>query len=120
MIKLFLLICFFIWLRATLPRLRYDMLMKFGWKGVLPTALVNIVFIALCLALQQAYGNTVGWLITVALAAAVGAILFLIRAATYGRERRARAAAAATTEIAPIRRPATATHAAAREANSKV
>src|SRR5688500_3205388 len=56
-IKLFLLICFFIWIRATFPRLRYDMLMRFGWKGILPTALVNVVLIALSIALQEAFGN---------------------------------------------------------------
>jgi len=43
---------FFIWIRATMPRLRYDMLMKFGWQGVLPIALVNIVLLAIALAVS--------------------------------------------------------------------
>ncbi len=42
---------FFIWIRATLPRLRYDMLMKIGWQGILPIALVNVLLLAVGLAL---------------------------------------------------------------------
>jgi NADH-quinone oxidoreductase subunit H len=39
--KLLLLIFVFIWMRTTLPRLRYDQLMRFGWKVLLPVATVN-------------------------------------------------------------------------------
>lgn len=35
---------FFIWMRGTLPRLRYDQLMHFGWKVLTPVALINILF----------------------------------------------------------------------------
>ncbi len=40
--KLFLAICFFIWLRGTLPRLRQDQLMNFAWKFMLPLSLLNL------------------------------------------------------------------------------
>ena len=42
-IKTFAFICFFILLRASLPRPRYDQLMSFGWKIMLPLSLVNLV-----------------------------------------------------------------------------
>jgi NADH-quinone oxidoreductase subunit H len=46
-IKLLALLFVFIWLRATLPRLRYDQLMSFGWKILLPVATVNALVTAL-------------------------------------------------------------------------
>lgn len=42
-LKVFLLVCFFILLRASLPRLRYDQLLGFGWKYMFPLALINLV-----------------------------------------------------------------------------
>jgi NADH-quinone oxidoreductase subunit H len=47
LLKLFGLLFVFIWLRTTLPRLRYDQLMKFGWKVLLPAATINAVVTAL-------------------------------------------------------------------------
>jgi NADH-quinone oxidoreductase subunit H len=43
LIKVFAFMFFFIWIRATFPRLRYDQLMFLGWKVLLPLALANIV-----------------------------------------------------------------------------
>ena len=42
----------YIWVRATLPRFRYDQLMAFGWKFLLPVAILNIIVTALALALK--------------------------------------------------------------------
>jgi len=48
-LKIFVLIMFFIWIRATLPRLRYDQLMSFGWKVLLPLATLNVLATAILL-----------------------------------------------------------------------
>jgi NADH-quinone oxidoreductase subunit H len=47
LLKLLGVLSAFIWLRATLPRLRYDQLMRFGWKVLLPVATINAVITAL-------------------------------------------------------------------------
>jgi NADH-quinone oxidoreductase subunit H len=46
-IKLVIAIAIFIWIRATLPRLRYDQLMRFGWKVLLPIATLNALVTAI-------------------------------------------------------------------------
>ncbi len=43
LIKVLAFAFFFIWMRGTLPRLRYDQLMHFGWKVLTPVALINIL-----------------------------------------------------------------------------
>jgi len=45
--KLIFLLFIFIWMRTTLPRLRYDQLMRFGWKVLLPVATINAVITAI-------------------------------------------------------------------------
>jgi NADH-quinone oxidoreductase subunit H len=48
--KVFVFLFIYIWVRGTLPRFRYDQLMAFGWKFLLPLALVNLVATAIAVA----------------------------------------------------------------------
>jgi NADH-quinone oxidoreductase subunit H len=48
--KMLLVLTLFIWVRATLPRLRYDQLMSFGWKILLPLATLNLLVTAIVVA----------------------------------------------------------------------
>ncbi len=43
LVKVFLLLFFYVWMRWTLPRYRYDQLMEFGWKYLLPAAVLNLL-----------------------------------------------------------------------------
>ena len=45
--KLLLLLFFFIWVRWSIPRFRYDQLMNLGWKVMFPLSLINIIWVAL-------------------------------------------------------------------------
>ena len=50
-IKIFFFIFFFMWIRWTLPRFRYDQLMNLGWKGLIPLAIVNLLVTAVVIVL---------------------------------------------------------------------
>jgi NADH-quinone oxidoreductase subunit H len=66
----------FIWLRATLPRIRYDQLMRFGWQVLLPLAVLNLLVTALAIALDWPWWVTGLFGLAIILA---GAIISAIR-----------------------------------------
>ena len=51
-VKVFFFLFLYIWVRGTLPRFRYDQLMGFGWKFLVPVAVANIVVTSFFLALR--------------------------------------------------------------------
>jgi len=53
LIKLTIFLFFYIWLRATFPRLRYDQLMSLGWKVLLPASLLNMAVTAVVLVMRS-------------------------------------------------------------------
>src|SRR5262245_60836491 len=52
-VKSFLFLYLFVWIRATLPRYRYDQLMRLGWKFLIPLAIVNLLATGLVKVLVQ-------------------------------------------------------------------
>jgi len=45
--KIFFFIFFFMWIRWTIPRFRYDQLMNLGWKGLIPLSIANVIITGL-------------------------------------------------------------------------
>ena len=73
----------FIWIRATLPRLRYDQLMSLGWRSLLPLAVTNFLVVALWIVCTEVYGAAGGWI-------SVGAAVVVIFATFFGLARASR------------------------------
>src|SRR5512139_810851 len=64
-IKIFILLFGMIWVRATFPRIRYDRLMAFGWKILLPLSLVLIFITATGILLAQQINSWLLWSIPI-------------------------------------------------------
>jgi NADH-quinone oxidoreductase subunit H len=63
--KVVVLLFFMIWVRATWPRIRYDRLMAFGWKILLPLSVTIVIVTAAGILAAQELGNTYLWSIPV-------------------------------------------------------
>ncbi len=53
LLKIAVFLFIYVWVRGTLPRFRYDQLMNFGWKVLLPLSIVNVVLTSLLIVLTQ-------------------------------------------------------------------
>ena len=52
-IKTFSLLFIYVWIRATLPRLRYDQLMELGWKRLIPISLIWLILSSIVLGVRE-------------------------------------------------------------------
>jgi len=94
-LKILFFLFVYIWLRATLPRLRYDQLMNFGWKVLLPLAIANVIVTAIMMALRAVYAPNAAIIVTVGAVILIIAAIFLWRSWTSRTLRRRAPARAA-------------------------
>ncbi len=87
-LKVIAFIFVYIWLRATIPRLRYDQLMDFGWKVLLPLAIANVIVTAIMMALRAVYTPNTAIVVTIGSLVLILAAWLLYRNWSARRPRR--------------------------------
>jgi len=79
LLKVSVYIYLFMWLRFTLPRFRFDQLMRLGWHILIPLALINVVDVGIALALSSEFGLNRWLAMVVTTVATLGAAMLLLR-----------------------------------------
>ncbi len=86
-LKVILFLSGMIWVRATLPRIRYDRLMALGWKVMLPLALLAVAWSAVSLIVGDAFNSsTLYWIISLVFFVVVTAAIFILLRPQPGTE----------------------------------
>jgi len=100
-VKILIFISFFVWLRGTLPRLRYDQFMSFGWKWLIPISLVWILFVAAARASRNT-GHQTGFFVVLALLVVIVLVGSFVRDVVLNKQDDQQAAVEAAAADAPF------------------
>ena len=57
LLKVLIFLFIYVWMRGTLPRFRYDQLMAFGWKLLLPVSIVNVILTSFVILAKMQWGR---------------------------------------------------------------
>lgn len=107
-VKIAVMLFGYIWVRGTLPRLRYDQLMNLGWRSLLPLGVANLVVVAIWVVAVGTYGPLIGMGIAIGIML-VGLVVYL-NVVSVGRRKSDFLASRSVTmvSIAPERKPVSA------------